>query len=122
MVLHDHTCVFAVGDMSIGRQEAFEIFRRDYEHNDAIEDNTRELKSRYAEAKSLGAVVNKSKNAISKFKFIFLSPGLFVDLILDFNCQSLFEPHREKTAFCICENKDADQLRGKLISAFVFAT
>ena len=29
-----------------------------------------------------------------------------------------------KLAFCICENKDADQLRGnaKLISAFVFAT
>ena len=29
-----------------------------------------------------------------------------------------------KPAFCICENKDADQLRGKskLISPFVFAT
>ena len=29
-----------------------------------------------------------------------------------------------KPMFCICENKDADQLRGtaKLISAFVFAT
>ena len=27
-----------------------------------------------------------------------------------------------KPALCICENKDADQLRGKLISAFVFAT
>ena len=29
-----------------------------------------------------------------------------------------------KPAFCICENKDADQLRGnrKLISAFVLAT
>ena len=23
-----------------------------------------------------------------------------------------FEPRREKTGFCICENKDADQLRG----------
>ena len=27
-----------------------------------------------------------------------------------------------KLAFCICENKDADQLRGKLVSDFVFAT
>ena len=27
-----------------------------------------------------------------------------------------------KQAFCICENKDADQLCGNLISAFVFAT
>ena len=26
-----------------------------------------------------------------------------------------------KPAFCICENKDADQLRGK-VTAFVFAT
>ena len=26
-----------------------------------------------------------------------------------------------KPAFCICENKDADQLRGNLVSAFVFA-
>ena len=26
-----------------------------------------------------------------------------------------------RLAFCICENKDADQLRGKLFSAFVFA-
>ena len=25
---------------------------------------------------------------------------------------SLNEPRREKTGFCICENKDADQLRG----------
>ena len=27
-----------------------------------------------------------------------------------------------KPAFCICESKDADQLRGQLISEFVFAT
>ena len=27
-----------------------------------------------------------------------------------------------KPMFCICENKDTDQLRAKLISAFVFAT
>ena len=24
----------------------------------------------------------------------------------------IYEPRREKTGFCICENKDADQLRG----------
>ena len=52
--------------MSIGRQEAFEIFRRDYEHNDAIEENKQVLKDRYAEAKSLGEVVNKSRAKISK--------------------------------------------------------
>ena len=38
--------------------------------------------------------------------------------------EQTYEPHYEKTGFCICENKDADQLPGnlKLISAFVFAT
>ena len=35
----------------------------------------------------------------------------------------IFEPRCEKTGFCICQNKDADQLvTAKLISAFVFAT
>ena len=28
------------------------------------------------------------------------------------NIKHLGEPHREKMAFCTCENKDADQLRG----------
>ena len=32
----------------------------------------------------------------------------------------MYEPRREKTGFCICENKDAGQLRGN--RAFVFAT
>ena len=26
--------------------------------------------------------------------------------------RTIYEPRREKTVFCICENKDADQLRG----------
>ena len=54
--------------MSIGRQEAFEIFRRDYEHNDSIEDNKQELKERYAEAKSRGEIVNKSRAKISELR------------------------------------------------------
>ena len=62
----------SVGDMSIGRQEAFEIFRRDYEHNDSIEDNKQVLKERYAEAKSLGEVVNKSRAKISELSVLFL--------------------------------------------------
>ena len=47
------------------------------------------------------------------------------DLVIDIDRFSN-EPLREKPAFCMCENKDADQLRGyfavtaKLISAFVF--
>lgn len=56
----------SVGDMSVGRQEAFEIFRRDYYNNPTIEENKQNLKQRYAEAKSLGEGVNKSRQKISK--------------------------------------------------------
>lgn len=56
----------SVGDMSVGRQEAFEIFRRDYYNNLTIEENKHNLKQRYAEAKSLGEGVNKSRQRISK--------------------------------------------------------
>ncbi|KAK3576776.1 hypothetical protein CHS0354_014591 [Potamilus streckersoni] len=57
-----------LGDMSIGRQEAFEIFRRDYEHNDAIEENKQALKERYASAKALGEFVNRSRSQINHIK------------------------------------------------------
>ena len=32
------------------------------------------------------------------------------DPVLD--VETIYEPRREKTGFCLCENKDADQLRG----------
>ena len=51
--------------MSVGRQEAFEMFRRDYDHNDAIEQNKQELKQRYTEAKQLGEKVNTVRHSIS---------------------------------------------------------
>ncbi|XP_041351930.1 kinesin-like protein KIF6 [Gigantopelta aegis] len=57
-----------LGNLSIGRQEAFDIFLADYEHNQSIEDNKRTLKFKYAEAKSLGEALNKSKNRINHFK------------------------------------------------------
>ena len=34
-------------EMSVGRKEAFEIFRRDYSHNDTIEENKVALKQRW---------------------------------------------------------------------------
>lgn len=58
---------FTVGDMSTGRQEAFEIFKRDYTQNSNIEDNKDALKAKYVEAKKLGEYVNKSRTKISKF-------------------------------------------------------
>ncbi|XP_019405165.1 PREDICTED: kinesin-like protein KIF6 isoform X3 [Crocodylus porosus] len=56
------------GEMSLGRQEAFEIFQRDYADNMTIEDNKQLLKQRFAEAKSLGEKVNEVRNKINHLK------------------------------------------------------
>lgn len=55
-------------EMSVGRKEAFETFRRDYPHNDTIEENKHTLKQRYAEAKRLGEQVNTSRQKINSIK------------------------------------------------------
>lgn len=62
--------------MSVGRQEAFEIFKRDYEQNVTIEEQKVDLKQRYAEAKGLGKEVNESRQRISTIFFVnsFLFP------------------------------------------------
>ena len=57
--------------MSLGRQEAFEIFRRDYPQQQTIEDHKRALKQRYIEAKSLGQQVNGARDKISKYMYIY---------------------------------------------------
>ncbi|XP_062981684.1 kinesin-like protein KIF6 [Elgaria multicarinata webbii] len=56
------------GEMSLGRQEAFEIFKRDYADSITIEDNKQLLKQRFAEAKSLGEKVNEIRNKINHLK------------------------------------------------------
>ncbi|XP_067420873.1 kinesin-like protein KIF6 isoform X2 [Emydura macquarii macquarii] len=54
--------------MSLGRQEAFEIFKRDYVDTVTIEDNKQLLKQRFAEAKSLGEKINEVRNKINHLK------------------------------------------------------
>ncbi|XP_075781206.1 kinesin-like protein KIF6 isoform X6 [Pelodiscus sinensis] len=56
------------GEMSLGRQEAFEIFKRDHVDSVTIEDNKQLLKQRFAEAKSLGEKVNELRNEINHLK------------------------------------------------------
>eukprot|EP00058_Branchiostoma_floridae_P019076 XP_002604565.1 hypothetical protein BRAFLDRAFT_122350 [Branchiostoma floridae] len=56
------------GEMSVGRQEAFEIFKRDYEHSVTVDDQKGLLKQRYAEAKQLGEKVNSSRVQINHVK------------------------------------------------------
>ncbi|XP_067841264.1 kinesin-like protein KIF6 isoform X3 [Heptranchias perlo] len=58
----------SAGEMSLGRQEAFEIFRRDYADSVTIEDNKQLLKQRFTEAKSLGEKVNQARNKINQLK------------------------------------------------------
>uniref|UniRef100_A0A3B1J1R4 Kinesin-like protein KIF6/9 C-terminal domain-containing protein n=1 Tax=Astyanax mexicanus TaxID=7994 RepID=A0A3B1J1R4_ASTMX len=53
-------------ELSMGRQEAFEIFRRDHEDRLSIDDNKAILKQRFAEAKALGEQVNQARNRVSK--------------------------------------------------------
>lgn len=53
-------------NMSVGRQEAYEIFKRDYEGNRDMEDQKRFLKKSYAEAKMLGELINTARNKLSK--------------------------------------------------------
>ncbi|CAL8271728.1 unnamed protein product [Merluccius merluccius] len=54
--------------LSMGKQEAFEMFRRDHEDRLTIEDNKTVLKHRFAEAKALGEQVNKTRHSINELK------------------------------------------------------
>uniref|UniRef100_A0A3B4H2V0 Kinesin family member 6 n=1 Tax=Pundamilia nyererei TaxID=303518 RepID=A0A3B4H2V0_9CICH len=51
--------------LSMGKQEAFEIFIRDHEDHLTIEDNKSLLKQRSAEARKLGEELNEARNRIS---------------------------------------------------------
>ncbi|KAM6912811.1 uncharacterized protein FYW49_011245 [Xenentodon cancila] len=54
--------------LSMGKQEAFEIFIRDHEEHQTIEDNKKILKQRSAEAKGLGEQLNTARNRINELK------------------------------------------------------
>ncbi|XP_056151323.1 kinesin-like protein KIF6 [Lampris incognitus] len=54
--------------MSLGKREAFEIFRRDHEDSLTIEDNKAVLKQRFAEAKALGEQVNMARTKVNELK------------------------------------------------------
>ncbi|NWU03260.1 KIF6 protein, partial [Urocynchramus pylzowi] len=56
------------GKMSLGCQEAFEIFKQDHADSITIEDNKQLLKQRFDEAKSLGEKLNEVRNKINHLK------------------------------------------------------
>ncbi|XP_016079242.1 PREDICTED: kinesin-like protein KIF6 [Miniopterus natalensis] len=55
-------------EMSLGRQEAFEIFKRDHADSITIEDNKQILKQRFSEAKALGENINEARSKIGHLK------------------------------------------------------
>lgn len=55
-------------DASAVRQEAFDLFMRDYADTTAVETHKKALKSKYAEAKALGEEVNSLRTAINQSK------------------------------------------------------
>ncbi|KAM8779967.1 kinesin-like protein KIF6 [Rhynchonycteris naso] len=55
-------------EMSLGRQEAFEIFKRDHADSVTIEDNKQILKQRFSEAKALGENINEARRKIGHLK------------------------------------------------------
>ncbi|NXF67298.1 KIF6 protein, partial [Ciccaba nigrolineata] len=56
------------GKMSLGCQEAFEVFKRDHADSITIDDNNQLLKQRFAEAKCLGEKLNEVRNKINHLK------------------------------------------------------
>ncbi|KAM6185107.1 kinesin-like protein KIF6 [Rhynchocyon petersi] len=55
-------------EMSLGLQEAFEIFTRDHADSITIEDNQQILKQRFSEAKALGEIINEARSKIGHLK------------------------------------------------------
>ncbi|NXD27149.1 KIF6 protein, partial [Spelaeornis formosus] len=56
------------GKMSLGRQEAFEVFKQDHADSITIEENKQLLKQRFDDAKCLGEKLNEVRNKINNLK------------------------------------------------------
>ncbi|NXF06849.1 KIF6 protein, partial [Smithornis capensis] len=56
------------GTISLGCQEAFEVFKRDHADSITIEDNKQLLKERFAEVKCLGEKLNEMRSKINRLK------------------------------------------------------
>jgi len=55
-------------DQLMDRASCFELFRKSYRKNQALEENKELLKEKYAIGKELGIAVNNSRNAINRIK------------------------------------------------------
>lgn len=64
----DSTPQTPVMDLLADRNKAFEMFRKSYRKNEAIEDNKALLKTKYNEAKALGETVNQARQVLLLFQ------------------------------------------------------
>lgn len=74
--------------MSVGQKEAFELFRRDHELNEKMENNKRQLKQFHVQARKLGDELKHSKTVLGNFYYgtntelFYHFPSLFKILVL----------------------------------------
>lgn len=80
----------------MGKQEAFEIFKRDYQGNVEIEEQKRFLKNSYAEAKLLGELINTTRNKLSKFRSLLQSIDQLFEILFFSNNQDNLKSKSEQ--------------------------
>ncbi|XP_036024021.1 kinesin-like protein KIF6 [Onychomys torridus] len=91
-------------EMSLGRQEAFEIFKRDHADSVTIEDNKQILKQRFSEAKALGESINETRSKIGQLK----------DAITQRHLQQVALGISENTTTPSLPDQQEDKLRSQL--------
>ncbi|XP_023575957.1 kinesin-like protein KIF6 [Octodon degus] len=91
-------------EMSLGRQEAFEIFKRDHADSVTVDDNKQILKQRFSEAKALGENINEARRKIGRLK----------DAITQRHMQQVALGISENTAAPLRPDRQEEQLRLQL--------
>ncbi|NXL95441.1 KIF6 protein, partial [Alectura lathami] len=90
--------------MSLGRQEAFEVFKQDHADFITIEDNKQILKQRLAEAKCLGEKIHEVRNKINHLK------GEITQRHIQRAAQAVSSPSEELNTFDPIEEKLRTQI------------
>ncbi len=67
-------------DQLMDRANCFELFRKSYRKNEALEENKELLKEKYAKGKELGQLVNNSRNKINQLKNQVIAASLQLNL------------------------------------------
>ncbi|XP_033368509.1 kinesin-like protein KIF6 [Parus major] len=95
--------------LSLGCQEAFEVFKQDHADSITIEDNKQLLKQRFDEAKCLGEKLNEVRNKINHLKGKIMQRqiqraalGKSVTFLIDYNRDNKFSHRAESVSDAGC--------------------